>query len=128
MATLKRTLDRIFSQFIRERDRTGDYFTCSTCAGVKPYEQMDAGHFQNRRHLGTRYDEQNVHGQCRSCNRFDEGRQYEMGQYIDKKYGDGTAKKLICLARMPSKVDAMWYGTMIDHYKSELKRMKNARC
>jgi hypothetical protein len=48
-----------------------------------------------------------------------------MGQYIDKKYGAGTAKKLICLARMPSKVDAMWYETMIDHYKSELKRMKN---
>lgn len=50
-----------FSLYIRERDK---YKGCISCGG--PVEQ--AGHMISRRRRATKYDEQNVNGQCRSDN------------------------------------------------------------
>jgi hypothetical protein len=38
----------------------------------------------------TRYNEKNANAQCAFCNRFDQGRQFQHGEFIKKKYGEGT--------------------------------------
>lgn|SRR5574343_345199 len=81
-------LDRIFSKYIRERDRDGDHFVCCSCGEMKPFEQADAGHFINRRWMMVRWDERNVHAQCRSCNRFDEGNGAGYTRFMMRNYGD----------------------------------------
>ena len=64
-------LDKEFSRYIRLRDcMPGGYFRCISCGQIKPYEQADCGHFHSRRHMATRFDEDNAHAECRACNRF----------------------------------------------------------
>jgi hypothetical protein len=61
---------------------------------------MDAGHFISRRFEATLFDERNVNLQCIKCNRFENGNQYEHGLRIDKKYGPGTAEKILIKSKM----------------------------
>lgn len=64
-------LDKVFSLYIRLRDAMpGGCFRCVSCGQIKPFAQADAGHYYSRRHMSTRFDEDNVHAECRACNRF----------------------------------------------------------
>lgn len=70
---LKAKLDKVFSLYIRLRDSKPfnyRFFKCISCGEIKPFEQADCGHFHSRRHLSTRFDEDNAHAECRACNRF----------------------------------------------------------
>lgn len=44
--------------------------------------------------MATRWDDENVNGQCAGCNTFRSGEQYKYSIALDLKYGDGTAEKL----------------------------------
>lgn len=64
-------LDKVFSRYIRLRDTMPNgYFRCISCGQIKPYKQADCGHYHSRRHMATRFDEDNAHAECRACNRF----------------------------------------------------------
>ena len=66
-------LDQVFSLYIRMRDsREFGYraFRCISCGNVKPFEQMDCGHFVSRNAMAIRWNEQNCNGECAMCNRF----------------------------------------------------------
>ena len=117
-------LDRVFSKYIRLRDRIdgGDFAYCCTCGRPKPLKEMDAGHFINRRHYGTRFDESNVHAQCRYCNRFNEGKLYEYGLFLKEKYGDDIIDRLN-VAKKANKLDMFKVIVMLRHYKAQVKEM-----
>ena len=66
-------LDTVFSKFIRRRDCGFSYGRCISCGGLIQFNSSDAGHYINRSHMALRFEETNVHAQCRKCNRFDEG-------------------------------------------------------
>lgn len=128
VSTLKNKLDKIFSEYIRLRDtdHTG-YGTCIDCGRVAPYDELDCGHFQGRRHLATRWDEQNCNAQHRYCNRFLNGRQYEYGLAIDEKYGEGTADALVQKSREVFKINAQYLQWQIDIYKGKIEELKKSR-
>lgn len=68
---LVKKLDRVFSEYIRLRDATPNgYIRCISCGQLKPFSAFDAGHFHSRRHMSTRFDEDNVQSECKGCNRF----------------------------------------------------------
>lgn len=68
MSNLKATLDRWFSLYIRLRDSDANGFgRCISCGKLVHYKEADCGHFINRQHMNTRYDERNCNLQCRSC-------------------------------------------------------------
>ena len=117
-------LDRVFSKYIRLRDRIdgGDFAYCCTCGRPKPLKEMDAGHFINRRHYGTRFDERNVHSQCRKCNRFEEGKLYEYGLFLKEKYGDDIIDRLN-VAKKVNKLDIFKVQAMLMCYKAKVKDM-----
>lgn len=121
LSTLKNKLDKIFSEYIRRRDvddHTG-YGKCIDCGRETPFAEGDAGHFVGRRHLSTRWDEDNVHFQHRYCNRFLNGRQYEYGQAL----GD-RADELIQKSHQIAKFDATHLQYLIDIYKDKLDALK----
>lgn len=61
-------LDRAFSKFIRLRDSDDNGLCrCISCGKLHMWDDIDCGHFVNRRHMGTRFDEKNCNAQCRSC-------------------------------------------------------------
>lgn len=124
LSTLKNKLDKIFSEYIRRRDvddHTG-YGKCIDCGRETPFAEGDAGHFVGRRHLSTRWDEDNVHFQHRYCNRFLNGRQYEYGQALGER-----ADELIQKSHQIAKFDATHLQYLIDIYKEKLDALKKTQ-
>ena len=67
-ATLVKKLDKVFSQYIRLRDAfPNGTFRCISCGKIKPFDQSDCGHYHSRRHMSTRFDEENCNSECRYC-------------------------------------------------------------
>ena len=122
---LKKEMDAIFSTYVRLRDLTlNGEAVCVTCNIAKPYKQMQNGHFMSRRHMSTRFEEMNTAVQCMGCNMYNQGMQYEMSKYLDKKYGEGTAEDMQILSRQIKKIGRIDYDYLIDLYKEKVKQLK----
>ena len=124
ISKLKKKLDKIFSEYIRRRYANHDNtVSCFTCLVVKHWKEQQAGHFQSRRHLATRWDEKNVQVQCIKCNMFNQGEQYKFGYYLDNTYGDGTSKELEQRAKTIVKLTRVDYEEAIEFYKRKLDEL-----
>ena len=117
--TLVKEADRVFSIFIRERDR---WLPCVTCWS-KWTETHQCGHFASRRHFNTRWLEKNAHSQCPRCNMFQWWEQFKHWQAIDWKYWDWTAEQVMRLTNDTSKTTDEEILMHIKYYYSELDRM-----
>lgn len=120
---LKKELDRVFSIFIRTRDcGLSLYGMCRTCRNTYPsWKEMDAGHYVPRQDLATRWDEKNVHLQCKRCNGFRGGEPEKMAAYIDSFYGPGTAESLRAQSKRPFKLSRSWLEGKIKEYKGKIR-------
>lgn len=108
---LKRKLWKVFSVFIKKRDK-GICFTCDRkCSGYGYH----AGHFipKSIGGLALYFDEENVHGQCYNCNINLGGNQYEFG----KRLGEDRVKSLYAKKKSDTKWDIEDYLQRIEHYK-----------
>jgi hypothetical protein len=114
---------RVFSEYVRRSHAIDGVCKCVTCGTVGHWKDMDAGHFISRNHKATKFDIQNVAPQCKKCNRFLGGRQYEFGIWIDQKYGEGTAEKILQRSRMVCKRSQVEIDVLTKHYKEELKKL-----
>jgi hypothetical protein len=85
-----RKLDTALSLLVRSQ-----YKQCCTCGRMG---ELDCGHFRRRECMATRFDYRNVAGQCKKDNRFNGGLPYEFGIFIDRTWGEGTAKELFNLS------------------------------
>src|SRR3990167_5384725 len=103
---LIRTLDDVFSIFIRNRDSTDGIGTCITCGVMRRWEHMDCGHYQGRQHMATRWDEKNCAIQCKKCNWYGEGKKDIFTLKIDQRWGKGTAEMLRIKSKNYAKYDA----------------------
>lgn len=122
----KRKADKYFSEYIRKRD--ADYrglCQCITCGNWKAWKQMDAGHFINRDREATRYDERNAHGQCRKCNRFQSGNQFEHGKAVDRIHGEGTADELLTKSKMKCRRKQSDYEYIAKEYKQKTDNLES---
>lgn len=110
-------LDRYFSKYIRLRDTKDGYGKCISCNGIYSFEKLDAGHFFSRRYMNTRWNENNVHAQCRNCNRFLEGNKYKFGKALEKKIGISEIDRLDYLKSQTKKYTISELKLLIDKYK-----------
>lgn len=125
---LKERLDRIFSEFIRLRDSDErGLASCISCGKTVHWKEADCGHFVNRSHMSTRYDEKNCNLQCRSCNRFDEGNNIGYMKGLIKKYGPSVIDELETLKGQTSRLSEFDYKVLIEHYKREAKKLKQEK-
>ena len=122
---LKDRLDRVFSEYIRRRDANANgYAPCCSCGQVAHWKDMDAGHYISRTHNTTRYAEQNVHAQCRHCNRYDEGNKSGYTLFLIRQYGKGIIKTLDNLGHQTKRFRATELQELLDYYRERLKEMK----
>lgn len=118
----KDRIDRVFHEYIRRRDVNSDgYGACISCNKPIHFSESDAGHFISRQHLSVRWDERNVHLQCRKCNRFEYGRQYE----YSLKLGAELSEELLQLSRSISKFSDPELTEIYESYKLKLNELKN---
>ena len=94
VAKLIKKLDRCLSKLTLERDKNEGCITSGVKTGI-----FHAGHFRRRSLMSTRFHPQNVNKQSARDNTFLYGREYEYGLALDRKFGEGTARKLYELSR-----------------------------
>ena len=129
ISKLKKELDKWFSLFIRLRS-ANEYgmVQCFTCGVVRGYKDgMQNGHFQSRKHMATRFHEDNCQVQCIKCNMFSQGEQYKFGLSLDSKYGEGTAEELEFLSRTIHKISRVEYEEQITYYKDLVNNLKEEK-
>ena len=125
---LKTRLDTVFALFVRLRDALpGGVFRCISCGRLLPIEQSDCGHYINRQHMATRFNEKNCNAQCRKCNRFDEGNIQGYRRGLIAKYGAPTVLMLEAMKNQINKISDFEYRAMIDYYRKEVKRLKKEK-
>lgn len=116
---LKAKLDKEFSLFIRLRDAMSNgFFRCISCGQIKRFEQADCGHYINRQHMSTRFDEMNCNAQCRKCNRFMEGNIQGYRQGLITKYGEQRVLLLEAKKNQTRKYSDFEYKELIKYYKA----------
>ena len=120
---LKAKLDKVFSEYIRKRDTRNGVFKCISCGRILPYEQADCGHYINRKHMSTRFDEMNCNAQCISCNRFDEGNIQGYRRGLVSLYGEQQVNLLEAKKHNFRKYSDFEYEVLIKHYKEEIKKL-----
>lgn len=65
---LVKKLDKVFALYIRLRDvMPNGYGRCISCGNIKHFSDLDCGHFYSRKHMGTRFDEDNCSAECKYC-------------------------------------------------------------
>jgi len=129
ISKLKKELDKWFSLYIRLRD-ANEYgmVQCFTCGIVSGYKDgMQNGHFQSRKHMATRFHEDNCQVQCIKCNMYSQGEQFKFGLALDFKYGEGTAKELEFLAKTIMKFSRADYECEISYYKNLVENLKSEK-
>lgn len=116
---LVRKLDETFSLYIRLRDTMPNgFFKCVSCGEIKPFEQADCGHYWSRRHMSTRYDEDNCHAECRSCNRFKADHLIGYRENLIRKIGQMRFDKLTWKASQTKKWSDFELQELIKYYKA----------
>lgn len=111
-------LDSEFSKYIRNRKSVSGIAECYTCGKKDHWKNLQAGHFQSRRHYSTRWDITNVQVQCAGCNIFRSGEQYKFSRQLDKDYGLGTSDELHSKASQTVKFSNQDLLDMLEYYKS----------
>ena len=125
----KKKADTYFAKYIRFRDQDKGCCTCGKHIGSYYSDgdlvvEGDCGHFITRENETTRYDEKNCALQCHHCNRFKGGKQYEFSIYIDKRWGKGTAEKLLIQSKMRASARTQYDYEMIAlKYREKLKEV-----
>ena len=117
---LKKEADRVFSIYIRMRDKG----VCFTCGCKKKWQEQQNGHYVSRNYLATRYDEKNCHAQCVSCNVFRHGLLTTYALKLIKRYGGNILQELDTLKNKPIKMTISDYQSLIDLYNSKIKKLK----
>lgn len=116
-AQLKKDLDKVFSQFIRQREADKQGMTsCYTCGLRRHWKELQNGHFVPRQYLATRYDEVNCQPQCYACNMLYNGQPSAFAIRLNKDFGSGTVRRLEALRTKITK-DYPYYA-QIEYYKS----------
>ena len=114
-ASLRRKLDKVFSEFIRRRDCLPNGIgTCITCGKQRI---LQAGHFVPRQHRSTRWHPENVWGQCAACNCWGHGEQAEFYLALVRRLGQSKVDELMRLKRQTVKFNREDYETMLEKFK-----------
>jgi hypothetical protein len=117
---IKKKLDAVFSQYIRQKyaDKNGNC-KCYTCDYVNHWKKLQNGHFVSRYYLATRFDERNCRPQCFTCNMYRNGMTPDFSDRLEKELGKGITEELYREARKISKYFP--YEEKIKEYEEKIK-------
>lgn len=124
--TLKRDKhDLIFSQLIRER--SGWRCDCCHRLFVNDQASLHCSHINGRRHTGTRWHPMNALAHCIGCHRKLGSEPVQMTRHAEKLLGREVVEAVHAIAMRPSPVPKWQRDRLYDHFKEELKRLRQLR-
>ena len=115
-------LDKVFSFFIRLRDSRPDgRCQCISCGKIVPFAEIQAGHYRSRGNMSTRWNPDNVNGECVVCNL-----QLRNGDHLldyranlIRKIGENKVKWIDAYSREPYKYSDFELIIMIKDYSKK---------
>ena len=120
--------DKWFSYFIRLRDSDENGFVrCCTCGLGRLWKYVDCGHYVGRQHNGSRFSETNCAGQCKGCNKFEEGRKDKHRDYILKKYGQQELDLIESSKRHNRQLKQFELDYIENEYKEKAKALAKSK-
>ena len=128
LSTLEKKLDKIFSQYIRlEQADDKGMCICVSCGVMKHWQDIDAGHFYSRRHRSVRWDEMNVHPECKWDNRFNVDHLHGYFAFMLNRYGEEKMQELTDRKNGTVKYTRLGLESMIEHYTEKVKQLKKEK-
>lgn len=121
----KKKLDEVFSKYIRLKysDERG-YCRCISCGKVHFWKQIQNGHYMSRRHLSTRWSEDNCRPQCVACNIFNQGAAQMYRRNLVAEIGEDRVTWIESFAHTSTKEKADFeYKAMIDEYTKKVNEL-----
>ena len=92
---------------------------CFICGVFFKWEELVCGHWQKRRHSGTRYSEINCQSICGCCNDESNPDNDNLFEFkLRQLYGDGLIDDLIITAHHTVKFNDQDYARLVQTYKS----------
>jgi hypothetical protein len=124
VSSLKKKLDKVFSEWIRNKYANSDgYVICCTCGVRKYWKEMQNSHYISRSHNSTRYLEKNCHPACVGCNIFKSGNIPEYTLFLQKKYGNDIIKELVKESRKIKQFTCKELQEKIEEYKTKTREL-----
>lgn len=121
-------LDKVFALYIRLRDvMPSGYGRCISCGKIKPFAELDCGHFHGRTHMSTRFDEDNCHAECRGCNRASSDHLIGYQENLIKKIGIARYDTLKLKAKSVTHWQDFELEEKIRHYRNEVLRLSKEK-
>lgn len=122
ISSLKKKADKIFSRYVRERDK---HRGCITCGKILSPSKMDAGHWMGRGAGAVRYDEHNVHSQCKNCNRFSRGGQVPeiYRRKLNQLYGKEEVERIYVASKKAHRFTRDELEGIIQEYTDKLSAL-----
>lgn len=110
-----KALDKVFSEFIRRRDAG----VCITCGKKQDWKRCDAGHYIRRGIMQFRWNERNVHAQCKKCNSWGEGEKDIYRQKLIQKYSVNLVELMESDRHKTYHFPLSDMKVLIDYYKKQ---------
>ena len=126
LTSLKSSLDRIFKKKIRLRDcDENGYGFCISCGKVIVLKKdFDAGHYiPCGKTSFLRWNNNNVNGQCESCNGWGHGNPLGYREGIIKKYNRAVELYLYANRNKKFIPTRQWLEDAIEQEKAEVKEL-----
>jgi len=121
---LVKDLDAAFSIYIRMTKSVNGLGTCVTCGTIKPWREMQNGHFYTRGRYPTRWDIDNCHIQDAACNVFLKGNYINYTKYMIDTYGREFIDELELKSRQIVKYKNFQLQEMLNFYRGEVKKLQ----
>lgn len=124
ITTLIKSVAIICHKYIRLRDKNKPCISCGT-----PYKpDFDAGHFYPAGKFSTlKFNENNIHGQCIKCNRFNEGNESEYRTNLHLRLSNEQINELDELARLEKQNTFKWSREKLieirNYYNEKIKTL-----
>jgi hypothetical protein len=121
----KKKLDEVFSKYIRLKysDEHG-YCRCISCGKVHFWKQIQNGHYMSRRHLSTRWSEDNCRPQCVACNIFNQGEAQMYRRNLVAEIGEERVTWIETYAHTTAKeYGEIEYNELIKYYTARVEML-----
>lgn len=100
--------------------------TCVTCGVIKPWQEMQAGHYVGGRGNAVLFNEEVIYPQCYHCNIYKKGAYDRYTIFMVKKHGLKKAEELLNLKHQGKvmKWDVAYLEKLEEDYQMRIKELE----
>ena len=123
---LKELAQKLINQYARMRDKKERGLVRCTC-GHRESGQFDGGHFlPTSGYSAIRYNTNQIHLQCKKCNRFNGGMPKEYRLFMIARYGVEYVEKLESTKNQTRQYSTEYYQKLIKIVRKKMKKLQQS--